>query len=370
MKKVMAISYCCLFFSQLNGSSASGLGQRGPLNRECHRDLLTETKSTPLKMQPTSGRRVVPELHFYIVTWNMNSKPPLNSLENILDVVGEKYDFYVIGFQEAPNFSAEALITQALGDTYCCVAAAILTSLQLFVFAKKSLQPHITGPRVDKVGVGGFGTVVGRQKGAAAVAFYYKKVSLLFITSHLSPHECNMEERNAQYTRICQTIFARQAVSCSCIQMSADVDEPYCKLRVGSNFVEKTDVVIWLGDLNYRVELPRSSVGFLISHNLEKVLWAKDQLSRAVQRGEVFKGFQEGPLLFPPTYKYDIGTDNYDTSSKERVPSWTDRILYKVMETSFIKANLRGYTSINSVKTSDHRPVKAHLTLINMKNSS
>ncbi len=42
------------------------------------------------------------------------------------------------------------------------------------------------GPRVDKVGVGGFGTVVGRQKGAAAVAFYYKKVSLLFITSHLS----------------------------------------------------------------------------------------------------------------------------------------------------------------------------------------
>jgi hypothetical protein len=80
-----------------------------------------------------------------------------------------------------------------------------------------------------------------------------------------------MEERNAQYTRICQTIFARQAVSCSCIQMSADVDEPYCKLRVGSNFVEKTDVVIWLGDLNYRVELPRSSVGFLISHNLEKV---------------------------------------------------------------------------------------------------
>jgi hypothetical protein len=137
--------------------------------------------------------------------------------------------------------------------------------------------------------------------------------------------------------------------------MSADVDEPYCKLRVGSNFVEKTDVVIWLGDLNYRVELPRSSVGFLISHNLEKVklslnhydskrflftvtkiynmhlnggfqwenvmyqvLWAKDQLSRAVQRGDVFKGFQEGPLLFPPTYKYDIGTDNYDTSSKVR----------------------------------------------------
>jgi hypothetical protein len=45
-------------------------------------------------------------------------------------------------------------------------------------------------------------------------------------------------------------------------------------------------------------------------------LWANDQLSRAVQSGQVFRDFEEGPLLFPPTYKYDIGTDNYDTSSK------------------------------------------------------
>lgn len=45
-------------------------------------------------------------------------------------------------------------------------------------------------------------------------------------------------------------------------------------------------------------------------------LWANDQLSIALQKGQVFHGFQEGPLLFPPTYKYDVGTDNYDTSSK------------------------------------------------------
>lgn len=47
-----------------------------------------------------------------------------------------------------------------------------------------------------------------------------------------------------------------------------------------------------------------------------QVLWSKDQLSRAVLRGEVFKGFEEGPLLFPPTYKFDVGTDNYDSSAK------------------------------------------------------
>lgn len=37
----------------------------------------------------------------------------------------------------------------------------------------------------------------------------------------------------------------------------------------------------------------------------------------------VFEGYQEGPLLFRPTYKYDLGTDNYDTSEKMRVPAWT-----------------------------------------------
>lgn len=27
----------------------------------------------------------------------------------------------------------------------------------------------------------------------------------------------------------------------------------------------------------------------------------------------VLEGFQEGPLKFPPTYKFDVGTNTYDT---------------------------------------------------------
>lgn len=29
----------------------------------------------------------------------------------------------------------------------------------------------------------------------------------------------------------------------------------------------------------------------------------------------VLEGFHEGPLKFPPTYKFDVGTNTYDTRS-------------------------------------------------------
>jgi hypothetical protein len=44
----------------------------------------------------------------------------------------------------------------------------------------------------------------------------------------------------------------------------------------------------------------------------------------------------EGPLLFPPTYKFDKGVPAselrplpFDSSDKKRVPAWTDRVLWR-----------------------------------------
>lgn len=67
----------------------------------------------------------------------------------------------------------------------------------------------------------------------------------------------------------------------------------------------------------------------------------------------VFAGYAEAPILFRPTYKYDNGTDDYDSSEKQRVPAWTDRILYtgEGLDVSrYERAELY---------TSDHRPVYA-----------
>ncbi|KAI5082996.1 hypothetical protein GOP47_0002739 [Adiantum capillus-veneris] len=326
-------------------------------------------------------------LRVYAVTWNMNGKK--SALQDLIKLASsldnEQYDLFVVGLQEVPSCDAESLLLGAFGEGHSIVATATMMSLQLFIICRRVLQPHFEDVKVDKVGGGGFGAVVRRQKGAVAVSLKFKEAAFLFIASHLSPHESNVEERNSQFQRISQTLFSSRSPSprlSSCLNASPVEDftpsssgseTPFAfpggltpatasPPSTTSSAVEDSDLVVWLGDLNYRIQDHRSLVYALINQNLYKPLWHKDQLSREIERGHVFKGFREGPLSFRPTYKYDVGTDNYDTSPKERVPSWTDRILYKVKGGS-IKVNVCDYDAIDSIKSSDHRPVKAVFTL-------
>jgi hypothetical protein len=95
------------------------------------------------------------------------------------------------------------------------------------------------------------------------------------------------------------------------------------------------------------------------------------------------KDFNEAPINFYPTFKLDIthrvshynqehpplvssqsspaliesGVVRYDSSHKQRVPSWTDRILWKSRDIKK-KVDVLLYTShMNVVGFSDHRPV-------------
>ena len=133
-------------------------------------------------------------------------------------------------------------------------------------------------------------------------------------------------------------------------ELSCDLDlEPYSGMN-------QYDLVIFSGDLNYRINMEKEEVKKLIDNKDFETLLEKDQLYSAVTKKEIdLDDFYEGRITFLPTYKFMDGTNDYDYA--ERVPGWTDRILYRANNLSDII--LCKYSSIHDVKTSDHKPVFA-----------
>lgn len=87
--------------------------------------------------------------------------------------------------------------------------------------------------------------------------------------------------------------------------------------------------MFWIGDLNYRIDMPDEQVRVLCAQEQWDELYAHDQLRHQIRAGLAFEAWLEEPLRFAPTYKYDPGTTNYDSSEKNRIPAWCDRVLHK-----------------------------------------
>ena len=66
-----------------------------------------------------------------------------------------------------------------------------------------------------------------------------------------------------------------------------------------------------MGDLNYRVSLPEEHAKDLILLNQIDELLLKDQLTQEREAQRAFANFKEGQISFNPTYKFEVGTDNY-----------------------------------------------------------
>ncbi|CAN8062420.1 unnamed protein product [Agarophyton chilense] len=125
------------------------------------------------------------------------------------------------------------------------------------------------------------------------------------------------------------------------------------------------DVVFWLGDLNYRIDAPLERVMEWIRDKNWMALRNADELQYQMKQNEIFKGFKEGLIQFPPTYKLERFSDKYATDENgdvKRTPAYTDRILWKPgtdEKGNELQVRLKCY-DCSKVHSSDHRPVYAH----------
>ena len=138
-------------------------------------------------------------------------------------------------------------------------------------------------------------------------------------------------------------------------QTSKIKPEPYEELE-SSIGVNQYDLVIFSGDLNYRINMEIEECKKLLELKDIESLLEKDQLYTSIRSKDIdMEDFFEGQIRFLPTYKFQDGTSEYDYN--ERVPGWTDRILFRANNLSDVI--LCKYSAIFDAKTSDHKPVYA-----------
>uniref|UniRef100_A0A665W5W6 Phosphatidylinositol 4,5-bisphosphate 5-phosphatase A n=1 Tax=Echeneis naucrates TaxID=173247 RepID=A0A665W5W6_ECHNA len=311
----------------------------------------------------------------HIITWNVGSATPPDDITSLLGLnVGDgNTDMYIIGLQEVNSMInkrlKDVLFTDQWSEVcmerlspfgYVLVTSQRMQGLLLMVFAKYFHLPFLRGVQTEttRTGLGGYWG----NKGGVSARMSVFGHTICFLNCHLPAHMENSEQRMEDFECILQQQqFEGQAAT----------------------GVLDHDVVFWFGDLNFRIDdLDMQVVKSAIDNNKFPMLWEKDQLNMAKDSETVLEGFQEGPLKFAPTYKFDVGTNTYDTSGKKRKPAWTDRILWHLRATApagaALSAGKRGsisgltsgtkvtqhcYRSHMEYTVSDHKPVSSIFTL-------
>ncbi|XP_041097160.1 inositol polyphosphate 5-phosphatase K-like isoform X3 [Polyodon spathula] len=323
----------------------------------------------------------------HMVTWNVGTAPPPDDVSSLLllDSEGPALDVYVIGLQEVNskvlNFISDMTFDDPWSsffmDTLAPLGYIKLTSIRmqgllLLVFAKHCHVPFIRDIQASYTRTGLYG--YWGNKGGVSVRMSFFGHLICFLNCHLAAHMEYASQRLDDFEHILET----------------QEFETETAPRILDH-----KVLFWFGDLNFRIA--DHGMHFLreaINNKRFHLLWEKDQLNMAKKKEAFLKDFQEGPLRFKPTYKYDLHSDNYDSREqrtwlsfhgKKRKPAWTDRILWRVKgdapdapeqeaepeeelaepkeQEPSVRVTLESYASHMSYGISDHKPVTGTFSL-------
>lgn len=296
------------------------------------------------------------EIRIQVSTWNVNSTaPPIGRTfwREWLGMTNDPPDLIVIGIQEMVDLESsdqlrcnsericqwQTAIEENCGKTHVFIDTLSLVGLVLFIVKKNTslLTLKHTSSSTIKTGLKGRHG----NKGAVAWRAFIDDTSICFVNCHLAAGHLAVEDRNADASTILKLL--------KFFKVHLDNDKS-CNYET----IMEHDLVFFFGDLNYRIAMDRSEVVKLTKQHNYSQLLKHDQL-QSINSNSVLYSLQEGSINFPPTYKYDPGTTLFDTSDKQRVPSYCDRILYKPSQA----LEQLSYSMYADICSSDHRPVHA-----------
>ncbi|XP_017844552.2 LOW QUALITY PROTEIN: inositol polyphosphate 5-phosphatase E [Drosophila busckii] len=344
-----------------------------PADKVRERSYLDGRLGSSSLLGPSELSRVLPqkEVTIFVGTWNMNGHSPPKQMNDFVlpSNVEHVPDIVVVGTQESSpdRFEWEVTLQETLGPSHVLFHSTTLGTLHLAIYMRRDLIWYCSAPEDASMSVR-TGTAF-RTKGAVAISFCLFGTSMLFVTSHLTAHQQKVKERVSDVKRIINAL---------------DLPKNLPNLRhKNKDVTQNFDNVFWCGDLNFRLSEPREKLlewiqntKFPLPSHLPHGYMHTDQLSSVLADGAAFRGFMEANITFPPTYKYDPGSQNFDTSSKQRAPAYTDRILFKYRQVQGLvirrQSTVPGvstptqpyvqcllYDSVPSITTSDHKPVWA-----------
>ncbi|KIW46029.1 uncharacterized protein PV06_01722 [Exophiala oligosperma] len=332
------------------------------------------------------------EIRSAVVTWNVGASSPYNLQKDfIADAIhaADPPEILVFGFQEVVDLEDRAVTAKSIlgfgkkKDTvkneqyqsrvyrewrdhltsaisrytgahyaYSELQTSSLIGLFQCVFIRQEERKNVRNLQAASVKLGLKGHY--GNKGALITRFTLDDSSVCFINCHLAAGQTHTSHRNNDVA----TILEAES-------LDPEPDPEYrSSLYVGGGDgtqILDHEICILNGDLNYRIDtIPRDTVINMVKRNELAKLLERDQIMVSRRRVSGFRlsQFTELPITFAPTYKYDVGTDNYDTSEKKRAPAWCDRLLYRgpgrVKQIEYRR---------HEVHTSDHRPVSGTFKL-------
>jgi len=305
-------------------------------------------------------------ISIYAVTWNLHGKSARTEEVAQLIPKDKFHHIYVIGTEEcmrsiltsllfSDKSAWENMIQEYLGNDYVRLRNETLSAIHLIAFAHKSILNHITNIKGSYIKNGFYGTL--GNKGSVAVSFDLCGRSVLLLNSHLAAGQAHAKKRNDDFQRINSLLKI----------------EGGKKTENTVTVSDRFDICLWLGDFNYRIDLKLAQAKEYLKADVQNhipFLLQHDQMKLEIDKGNLpLNNFTEAEISFRPTYKLIPGTHDYVLEEGgDRIPGWTDRILYK---SKYNYLRIKEYNSIQEMIFSDHKPVFAifELSLSELKNS-